>query len=800
MSKHKFDLVQAAEFLRHLDPKAEAFTFQTFDDSKARSAERAAALKKEVAHIQATLPVDQQDGAIASAKRRHRDPYARIVEGTLANVADQLTKLNNQGAGVFVTVNRTRLDKTRKAGSIVDIRGVFADLDGAPLEPLAACPLKPQLTIESSPGRYHAYWFADGLPTAEFRAIQKSIIDRFNSDPAVHDLPRVMRLPGFYHQKEGTPFLTRIHSQSATMLPYTADQVRKEFYSKTVNSETGQDTIPDDSIGNGDIPVGERNGTLLKIAGKLRGKGLSQVDIESTLTAINQARCKPPLEDGEVVEVARRYQQASESTDWPVLRPIPNTLPPVPKFDLDLLPDTIRPWVEDIAARMQCPVDFVAIPAMISAGAIIGSRIAVRPKQVDTWHEVPNLWGMVIGNSGVKKSPALSEALKWLRDLQHEADKAYDQVLSNYALAKTLHEITLAQKKSQSKAGKYTLTLQDLQEPDCPARTRLLVNDTTVEALGIILQDNPNGTLVFADEIVGLLSRLDGEERRTDRTFYLEAYNGMNDFTVDRITRAAVRIPRLCVSVLGSTQPDALRTYLRYAVMGGIGNDGLMQRFQLAVHPDHPIGPIPFVDQAPDTAAAQQAEQTFCRLAQLDPIAVGACLVPNCRIPMLGFNAAAQSIVNQWLNAIDNILLRDLHPALVSHYSKYRKTMPTLALVIHLTEGGAGQISERATLKAIGWINYLREHAKRIYSAVSKAHIDAARTLSKYIKNGKLADGFTLRDIYLNGWTGLSTSEDARMAVEVLVELHWIEGKEEKTGGRPTVRYFINPELTRKAA
>ena len=39
----------------------------------------------------------------------------------------------------------------------------------------------------------------------QFGAVQKAIAARFNGDKSVHDLPRVMRLPGFIHRK-GEPF------------------------------------------------------------------------------------------------------------------------------------------------------------------------------------------------------------------------------------------------------------------------------------------------------------------------------------------------------------------------------------------------------------------------------------------------------------------------------------------------------------------------------------------------------------------------------------------------------------------
>lgn len=77
------------------------------------------------------------------------------------------------------------------------------------------------------------------------------------------------------------------------------------------------------------------------------------------------------------------------------LRDLPKVLLPVPAFDLMLLPETFRQWVEDVGTRMQCPIDFVAVTAMIGARMLIGRKIAVRPKRLDNWTEIANPWASV---------------------------------------------------------------------------------------------------------------------------------------------------------------------------------------------------------------------------------------------------------------------------------------------------------------------------------------------------------------------------------------------------------------------
>jgi hypothetical protein len=173
------NLAEADKFLHLLDPK-DVFTFQTFDDDK-----------------------------------RRKDPrLAHVFHGTLAQNADTLVDLQRRGAGVFVMTNRgdgvihPGAKTCRATASVVAVRSLFADLDGAPLEPVLAA-LQPDIVVESSPDRWHCYWLTDDCPLDEFKACQQRIAAKLGSDPKVHDLPRVMRLPGFLHQK-GEPFLTHV--------------------------------------------------------------------------------------------------------------------------------------------------------------------------------------------------------------------------------------------------------------------------------------------------------------------------------------------------------------------------------------------------------------------------------------------------------------------------------------------------------------------------------------------------------------------------------------------------------------
>ena len=106
------------------------------------------------------------------------------------------------------------------------------------------------------------------------------------------------------------------------------------------------------------------------------------------------------------IEAAKLGKGPAPSPDpdpdpWRDPLPLAGGLLAVEPFDPDLLlPASVRPWVEDIATQMQCPIDYLGVTTMVGLGATLGRRIAVRPTRHGEWFEIANAWGLVIGRPG----------------------------------------------------------------------------------------------------------------------------------------------------------------------------------------------------------------------------------------------------------------------------------------------------------------------------------------------------------------------------------------------------------------
>lgn len=484
---------------------------------------------------------------------------------------------------------------------------------------------------------------------------------------------------------------------------------------------------------------------------------------------------------------------------WPRISSIQDELPPVMGFSPELLPPSFRDLVLDVADRMQVPIDYPATVTMLCLSGAVNRRAIIQPKASDSgWAVVPNLWGGIVAPPGYMKSPVIAAITKPLNDIQSEWRSEHAEAMKSYAQDKLEGELRYAAWKEQYKAALKRGAVPPSppeQEIDEPKLKRLIVNDATFEALHQTMRDNPAGVLVSRDELTGWWSQLDRTGREGERAFCLQAWNGDTGHTIDRIERGTIHVDACCMSMLGGIQPGRLRSYLAEALEDGPSNDGLVQRFQLLVWPD--TSPRwTYVDRKPNADAEARAAHTLRALVAMNEE----------QPERLRFAPDAQELFVDWLCELEGKIRADeLHPALVSHLSKYRKLMPALAGLLQLADtspvhGDLSLISLENTRRAAAWCEYLESHAKRVYSCVVTPQLRAARDLAEKVKRRVVGTDriFTSRDVYLKGWAGLDSPDAVKHAAEVLQDAGWVRevtSKPGRAGGRPCVRYEVNPRV-----
>jgi RepB DNA-primase from phage plasmid/AAA domain len=131
----------------------------------------------------------------------------------------------------------------RTQENVVEVRAVQADVDqnaAVTMDAIKSSTSVPQpsIIVESSPGKFQGIWLVDGFQKDEAKPLMQAMAAEFQTDSAVADIARVMRVPGFVNRKyEAAPIAKTV---SQTNARYTRDQFKltipeSKFESKTEN-------------------------------------------------------------------------------------------------------------------------------------------------------------------------------------------------------------------------------------------------------------------------------------------------------------------------------------------------------------------------------------------------------------------------------------------------------------------------------------------------------------------------------------------------------------------------------------
>lgn len=128
--------------------------------------------------------------------------------GKLAEAAESLFCDNQHSQHIYVGANPRRAEGGTRSKDVACARCLFVDFDG--IGPVTARERwhnaglpTPTLTISSGHGVHAYWWLAEPITDLSiWSSLQKKLSAVLDSDRAIHDPPRLMRLPGFINHKQ----------------------------------------------------------------------------------------------------------------------------------------------------------------------------------------------------------------------------------------------------------------------------------------------------------------------------------------------------------------------------------------------------------------------------------------------------------------------------------------------------------------------------------------------------------------------------------------------------------------------
>ena len=168
-----------------------------------------------------------------------------------------------------------------------------------------------------------------------------------------------------------------------------------------------------------------------------------------------------------------------------------------------------------------------------------------------------------------------------------------------------------------------------------------------------------------------------------------------------------VHVDAACLSVLGTTQPGRLSEYIRRAISGRRCGRWLFPTLRIAGLAGSKSGTGARLIASPTPQARKQHGPPLNRLAALDPDAIVAERDPFETVPFLRFDTDAQETIHGMARGSLEKKLRARRdaPGSESHLAKYRKLVPSLALLYHLADARHGPVSRVAVLGLLRWLN-----------------------------------------------------------------------------------------------
>jgi len=506
------------------------------------------------------------------------------------------------------------------------------------------------------------------------------------------------------------------------------------------------------------------------------------------------------LSDGfrEVHEVPKPIEHALEAAvDIPQQQELP-----VLRFPLDVLPGPARRLVEEGARSLGCPPDLIGVPVLAAMGAAIGTRRCLEVKP--GWEEHPAIYAAVVAKPGGCKSPAQALALAPLYAIQEDLHQKFlaslmeEQPPQSAAESESGEVVTGAgtRAKKEGQGPKVCKQEKAASKPRRRAVSQLIATDATVEALSLLLRENPHGICYAQDELTALTGGFNRYRKGlgSDREFFKSSWN-CTPVVIQRVSPVkgkreldTIRVPRPFLCIVGGIQPEML---------GELSDergreDGFPHRFLFSMPDEGPHNPSP--DGVSEDTRGEYRQMIADLVSRL-PVSF---LADDSSVNFTDEGAAA------WHSLCVDHAARMNDPSLPEHlrgpWRKLTSYAARFALVLQLGRYVCGEtagisVNETSVRDAAKLVSYFQSHAGRVYQHLRNDPADerAATLLTWITARGGAAN---VRHVITAHVAGCRKNGEALALFERLrrAGVGYIETQQNATGGSPSIWFRLRED------
>lgn len=346
-------------------------------------------------------------------------------------------------------------------------------------------------------------------------------------------------------------------------------------------------------------------------------------------------------------------------------------------FPTEIFPKSIQNLIINAEETVGFNPEYLSAGILSACATAIGSSIRLFN---GSYNNPPILWLNIIGRSGDGKTHPLKFAKQPIEEMDKKSFNKFKSEMKKYS-------------NSEDKNGEK------------PPYIKNIFSDFTPEKLSEILKHNKKGVLIFRDELLGWIKSFDKYKKGGDQQMYLEFFNG-DAISVDRVSKAPIRVERPNVNILGGMQPKVLKDM----ASNNREDDGFLARF-LFVYPEN-LKPNIFTGKQIDNSH----KQTYNQLIQ-------DLFITNNKT--LKTTDSQIEIYKNWQKEkVEKYHHDDLETLIQSKLETY---VWRLALILEMIEQTSkntfnDDISDKSLNDAIILVEYFRENALRVYNKLSSTN------------------------------------------------------------------------------
>jgi len=482
---------------------------------------------------------------------------------------------------------------------------------------------------------------------------------------------------------------------------------------------------------------------------------------------------------------------------WEAPIPLDENIPPA--LDPNILPGLVGDMARAVSIKTETPIELALGLSLSTLATTCQGKINIEIKP--GYHEPLNLWMVVALDPANRKTSVLSKMTAPLTEWERDKHKQMELSIKEAVSRRQNQESRI--KSLRTKYGKAKpdelkeieaeiLEIEnDLQE--IPVLPKAWAQDVTPEHLGTLMaQHNERMSIISAEG--GIFDIAGGRYSNgiPNLDLFLQGHAG-DAVRVDRGSREPVYMDHPALTFGLSPQPGVLRGL---ADKPGFRSRGLLARF-LYFLPGSKLGYRELETTPVPESVKNNYHNLIFQLLNLEP---GEDERGDEQARTLTLSTVAYQEWAEFYMTVEKDLREGGRFEYITDWAgKLPGAAARIAGLLHCAENPHGPwtvpVSLATMTTALNLTAVFADHALIAFDLMgADTSLEGARKVWRWVEKKRFGE-FTKRDCFNALKATFHRVANIEEPLTVLIERNYIQTETQKTGGRPSIKYFVNPEI-----